>query len=286
MTTPVELSHEHVSGTGTAERRAVFLHGILGSGANLRTIARRFLAARPGWDAWLVDLRGHGSSPKGTSDPSLSAAAADVRELCAWSAVPAGAIVGHSFGGKVALEILRQGFGPSLARQNDALVPLSHVVTIDSNPGTREPLREADSALAVIDMLGTLPPSFPSRQAFVDAAVAHGKPRTLAQWLAMSTAPAPGGGVRFALDLPEIRALLSSYFAADLWPLVESPPETAQIHLIIGERSASYPAEDRARARAAATHSNRVTVDTLPTDHWVHAEDPDGLLRVMLARIP
>lgn len=275
----VELSIEPVPGPREAGRRALFLHGILGSGANLRAIARRFVAARPGWDAALVDLRGHGSSPKGTADPSLAAAAADVGALCG-RGLPVAALVGHSFGGKVALEVLRQAGGAA------APSPLEHVVTLDSNPGVREPLRTGDSALAIIELLGSLPPTFPSRAAFVDAVVGHGRSRALAQWLAMSTEPAPGGGVRLALDLGEIRGLVSDYFASDLWPTVASPPGAARVHLVIAERATSYSAEDAARARELAQRSERVTVDSLPTDHWIHAEDPEGVLRVLLARIP
>ena len=74
----VELAFEHVTSPGRATQRLLFLHGMLGRGANLRTIARRFVDQRPAWDAWLVDLRGHGASPKGSPEPSLAAAADDV----------------------------------------------------------------------------------------------------------------------------------------------------------------------------------------------------------------
>src|SRR5438128_2263010 len=50
---------------GARPRQAIaFLHGILGRGINLRMIAKRFVEALPEWAAWLVDLRGHGRSPK------------------------------------------------------------------------------------------------------------------------------------------------------------------------------------------------------------------------------
>lgn len=263
------LAHETVRGPEPAARRALFLHGLLGSGANLRTIARRFVAARPGWDALTVDLRGHGESPKSTPSPSLAAAARDVSELAASSDVPVPLIAGHSFGGKVALAA--------------AAFRIGHVVTIDSPPGPREPVRGGDSALGVIDMLRAMPPTFASRADFIAAVRARGHGQTLAQWLAMSTAPAPGGGVRAIFDLDELEALVMDYFATDLWPVVERGPSA--VHFIIGDRSSSWSPEERARARAAAA-SPRVTVDVLDTDHWVHAEDPEGLIRVLLARVP
>ncbi|TMA56549.1 MAG: alpha/beta fold hydrolase [Deltaproteobacteria bacterium] len=121
----VELAFERIEGPRPLKTIA-FLHGILGSGGNLRTIARRFVAARPRWTAWLVDLRGHGRSPKGTPDPSLEAAARDVLDLATRAAPPLAAMAGHSFGGKVALEALRIANGS-----------LEHVLAIDSMPSRR-----------------------------------------------------------------------------------------------------------------------------------------------------
>jgi esterase len=282
MSQIVELSYEHVGESATAERRVLFLHGALGSGANLRSIARRFVAARPEFDAWLVDLRGHGDSPKGTPDGDLAAMADDVKELCVWS-LPVAAIVGHSLGGKVALEILRRGFGPILSRDQKSLVPLEHVVTLDSNPGSREPLRDGDSALAVIEMLRQMPPRFASRNDFIAEIVRRGKSAGLAQWLAMSTVAAEDG-VRFALDLDELRQLLESYFAEDLWPVIENTAQVG-VHLVIAEKSSSYSSADRQKALAIAARNPRVSVDFLATDHWVHSEDPAGVLRLLLSRI-
>jgi pimeloyl-ACP methyl ester carboxylesterase len=138
----IELAFNRIAGA-SSERSIAFLPGILGRGNNLRTIASRFVEARPQWTAWLVDLRGHGRSPKGTPNPSLEAAARDVVTLAASATPPLHAIVGHSFGGKVALEAARSG----------AMASLEHVVVIDSVPGVRSSLRGDDSALAVIEAI-------------------------------------------------------------------------------------------------------------------------------------
>jgi pimeloyl-ACP methyl ester carboxylesterase len=91
--------------------------------------------------------------------------------------------------------------------------------------------------------------------------------------------------MHFALDLDEIRALILDYFARDLWPVVEHPPGVARIHLVIGDRSDSYSPADRERAARIASSNGRVTVDVLPAGHWVHVDDPDGLLRMLIHRI-
>ena len=269
----VELAFDRIDGA-RPERTIAFLHGILGRGNNLRTIARRFVEARPDWTAWLVDLRGHGQSPKGTPGPSLHAAARDVVDLAARAAPPLGAIAGHSFGGKVALEAAQIGSIGSIAS-------LEHVVVIDSVPGPRDPVQGGDSALAVIDAIESLPRTFKSRSDFIEALVAMGKTRALAQWLAGSVEP-EGDHVRFILDLNEIRVLILDYFSRDLWPVVEHPPGTARVHLVIGDRSDSYSPVDRERAARIGAQNARVTVDVLPAGHWVHVDNPDGLLRTLL----
>ena len=266
----VDLAFQRVDGA-RPERAIAFLHGILGRGINLRTIAKRFVEARPNWTAWLVDLRGHGRSPKGTPAPSLQAAARDVVNLRAREDLPLLAIAGHSFGGKVALEAARLGGKDSL----------DHVVVIDSVPGSRAPVRTPDSALALIDVLESLPPRFTSRSDFIQAFVAAGNSRTLAEWLAGSVEK-ENDDVRFILDLNEIRALILDYFACDLWPVVEHPPGAVRVHLVIADRSDSYSPADRERALRIAASNSQLTVDVLPGGHWLHVENPDGLLGKLL----
>src|SRR4030095_5380597 len=106
----VHLAFDQIDGGAPASAIA-FLHGILGRGNNLRTIARKFVEARPRWSALLGDLRGHGRSPKGAPARSIEAAARDVLELAYRTRPPLAAVVGHSFGGKIALEAARLSEG-------------------------------------------------------------------------------------------------------------------------------------------------------------------------------
>jgi len=262
----VDLAFSRIDGE-RPERTIAFLHGILGRGMNLRMLARRFVAVRSNWTALLLDLRGHGASPKGTVAPSLEAAARDVVMMARRTAPPVRVIIGHSFGGKVALEAARLGVDS-----------LEHVVMIDSMPGARVPFRGGDSALGVIDLLESLPERFESKMEFVRAVMAGGQNRVLAEWLAQSL-ERDGERVRFGLDLKEARGLISDYFARDLWPVVENPPSQVEVHLLIAEQSDSYSTEDRERAMGIAAVNKRVTVDILPGGHWLHVDNPEGLLR-------
>jgi len=264
------LFYEQIDGP-RPERAVGFLHGILGRGLNMRTLARSFIEARPTSSAWLMDLRGHGRSPKGLPDPTLEATAEDVIDVAKHEALPMSAVVGHSFGGKVALEVARLG----------ELRALEHVVVIDSVPGLRPPIVGGDSALGVIDTIESLPRAFASKLDFVRAVVTAGQPRAIADWLAGSV-ERHGDEVRFGLDLEEIRALLRDYFSRDLWPVVEHPPAGMHVHLMIADHSTSYSAADRERALKIAALNPQVTVDILPGGHWLHVDNPDGVLQTIL----
>lgn len=291
----MQLSLERVDGA-SPRAEILFLHGILGRGANLRTLAKRFVADCPGWSAVLLDLRGHGGSrldeTRGDArEPAtLAQCARDVTETTAGDRLPRRAIVGHSFGGKVALEIARLGAAASDDGSGGAVAPgptraPAHFVVLDALPGQREGARGSETTVEVLAHLASLPGPFPRRQDFIAALCARGLAPGIAEWLATSLRRGEDG-FRFGIDLGLVRALLDDYFASDLWPVVASPAGGASVHLVVGERSSVFDASDRARALALeAARPDRVTVDVLPAGHWVHVDAPDALLEVLVRRV-
>ena len=99
---PQSMLHFKSYGTPRAGRPAlVFLHGLFGSSTNWGGVARRLASDH---QVFAVDLRNHGQS---FHDPETGypALAADVRAFID-AEVPGGfAIVGHSMGGKVAMQL-------------------------------------------------------------------------------------------------------------------------------------------------------------------------------------
>ena len=91
-------------GAEDAPRSGFILHGILGSHRNWRSFARRLAADLNGWRFILVDLRCHGESASMAGPHRLSDCANDLQAIERELAQPIHAVVGHSFGGKVALE--------------------------------------------------------------------------------------------------------------------------------------------------------------------------------------
>ncbi len=257
-----------------AERWVVFLHGILGRGSNWRGIARQLLASHPSWGAALVDLRAHGDSRHLPPPDHLDAAARDVARLVDSLPGPLGALLGHSFGGKVAVAALEH-------------VRIPELFVVDSLPGARPDRRGSEGTMGVIEVLAALPERFESRDAFVALLQARGLRKALADWLATNLDRLEDGSLRFGLDVARVRTLLDDYFARELWPVLDPPPPGTRAHVVIGGRSTVYSAEDRARADELATrHPEAVDVHVLQeADHWVHVDDPAGLLAIVRAAL-
>ena len=249
----------------------LFLHGILGTRANWRGIARRFVEARPDWGAVLVDLREHGDSLGLPAPHSLHAAAEDVAELERSLAVPVEGALGHSFGGKVVLEWLRSRQGLH-----------TEAWTIDSSPSPSAPNGDSTAAAGVIRTLEGLPRDWASREAFVTAVVDAGQSAPIAQWLAMNLRRTDDGARTFGPDLEAIRALIGDYAKTDSWDVVEALPAQCTLDVVIGGRSQVFSPSDRTRIERIAEQNPAVSAHVLEhAGHWVHVDATDALVALL-----
>jgi pimeloyl-ACP methyl ester carboxylesterase len=247
------------------------LHGILGSGGNFRSIARRLAESCPAWGFILVDLRGHGLSHSPPPPHTVGAAAEDLVRLERSLGLPVAGVMGHSFGGKVAIAYL--GLRPG---------ELDQAWILDAGPGAYPDALRSGSTSEVLRMLEAMPMPLPSRERFLEMVAEKGHDKGIAEWLAMNVRRAEDG-YRLRVDLPSIRAMMSDYFEQDLWPILEAPGAAKEVHIVLGGRSTSVPAADKERYRELAARSaGAVQVHDLPkAGHWVHADDPEGLLDFM-----
>ncbi|MBW2190787.1 MAG: alpha/beta hydrolase [Deltaproteobacteria bacterium] len=267
------LAHSIVTARSTdPEQYMLFLHGILGTRANWRGIARTFVEARPAWGAVLVDLREHGDSLGMPTPHTVSAAATDVAELERFLDVPVGGALGHSFGGKVVLEWLRSRQGVR-----------TEAWTIDSSPSPSAANRDTTATAEVMRTLENLPRHWVSREAFVAAVIAAGQPPPIAQWLAMNLRRTDDGKRTFGPDLDVIRELVEDYARTDSWDVVDALPNRCSLDVVIGGRSEVFSQSDRARIQQIARQNSAISVHVLHgAGHWVQVDAPDALVALFM----
>ncbi|MBE0484681.1 alpha/beta fold hydrolase [Marinobacter sp.] len=90
--------NNRISGEGEP---LILLHGLFGSLENLGGIARRL---EDGWQIHALDQRNHGSSPH-TDDMDYPTMAADVIAYMNAQGIDQAVVLGHSMGGKVAMQV-------------------------------------------------------------------------------------------------------------------------------------------------------------------------------------
>lgn len=245
------------------------LHGIYGRGRNWQTIARAVTAARPEYACWLVDLPHHGDSGPGGHGDTVAGLAADLDDWLRSEGLEPDAILGHSFGGKVALAFA--------GRRGDR--PLQ-VWLIDSTPEAGSP---GGSAWQMLQVIRALPPRFASREEAATAIEAGGFSTGVAQWMTTNLVR-DGDGFGWRLDFDVMEALLRDFFQADLWPVVEDPAQGHDIHVLKASESSVISPEAESRLRAAPR--DRVHLHERTGGHWIHAESPDVVTALLAEQLP
>lgn len=263
-------------GEPSAGKFGIFLHGALGSGSNLRSLAGKLAKLRPDYRFCLVDLRHHGESQGAPAPNTLVACARDLDALIAELGQEPATLVGHSFGGKTALQFA-------------ALFPerLRQVWVLDSNPGAQEPTRD-NEVIRVIDAVRRTTTPAAERGQVVAELMGQGLSSGTSNWLATNLQRAPEGFVwRFQLDA--IYELMLDYFRVDLWPVLESQTADSDFHVVVAELSDRWAPENRARLESLSNASRErgtVALHVVPqAGHWLHVDNPAFLLELMASHL-
>jgi len=265
------LTHERVvAREGDPDRWMAVLHGIYGAGRNWGSVARRVVAERPEWGALLVDLRQHGGSMGFPPPHTLAAASDDLSTLFRAEALAVPALLGHSFGGKVALAHARDA-GPSLRQ----------LWIVDSTPEARPP---AGSAWEMLRVLRSLPESFAERGEGALALERAGLAHPTAQWMATNLVADRQGSYRWRIDPDEMEALLRDFFATDLWDVVEDPPGELVLHFVKAEES-SVLGEAVCTRIERAGKDGRVHLHRVAGGHWLNADNPGALVSLLVENL-
>ena len=259
-------------GDPAAPKLALLLHGALGSGSSLRSLATKLSKLRPEYRFGLVDLRHHGESQGAPLPNTLESCAQDLAALIAELGQEPDVIAGHSFGGKTAL--MFSALFPGRTRQ---------LWILDSNPGAQEPTA-TNEVIRVIQAVRSTTTPAAERAVVVQELTLQGLSTGTANWLATNLQRRPEGYVwRFNLDA--IYELMLDYFRVDLWPVLESGTADSDFRVVVAERSDRWAPENRARLQTMLqTVRERGTVELhiVPNaGHWLHVDNPAFLLELM-----
>jgi pimeloyl-ACP methyl ester carboxylesterase len=206
----------------------------------------------------------------------LDAAAADLSTLLqrleqTHAGVPRlSALVGHSFGGKVALR----------ASMLLDFTELNQVFSLDSNPGAQA-ADEDNEVLRVIRAVRAVRPPIATRAAAVEAVREQGLSAGLARWMSTNLRRSADGSYHWVFDLDAIERLLTDYFQHDYWDYLAATRSKPEYHLLIAEHSDRVDHELGRRAAALPPESQCHTHFIPDAGHWLHVDNPAAVLDVL-----
>ena len=262
------LNKEGAACRGTA----LILHGIYGCSRNWKLFGRNWSRQGDGLCVVLMDLRGHGESHGASSPHTMRACAEDLDQTLEFYGLRPKTVVGHSFGGKVALHWLEQ----------TSLLP-SDLWVLDSPPGPGpagggEP--QNSEVGRIIDIVERIP-SHPARrsdvsQHFLDGGLSS----AVARWMATNLWRGDDGLLDWHFDPVVIRELLADYWATDAQPIAEDPPGEVRVHLVRAMESRRWTKRDLLWLDRVS-HPRTFVHELKDAGHWLHVDSPDELMKLI-----
>ena len=250
----MQLNHKTYGTTGPA---LVLLHGLFGSLENWQTLARRW---SEDFRVVLVDLRNHGRSPH-HDEMTYPAMARDVAELLETLVIDRCHLLGHSMGGKVAMQ---------MALTYPTLV--ERLIVVDMAP--RQYGRGHDDVFAA---LHALDPVRLSDRREADARMKPHMPDAgVRQFLLKNLTRRDDTGYAWRMNL----AVLDRDYAQLIAP-IRAPGQTyaGPALFVRGGKSQYVRDEDVEGIRLLFPAATLATV--AGAGHWVHAERPEELYRMV-----
>ena len=247
----------HVIEAGHRGPPLVLLHGLFGSARNFGLVQREFASRRR---TIALDLRNHGASPHDANMRYADMAADVMQTLDRLSALPA-ILLGHSMGGKVAMQAALT-HAESVAR----------LIVADIAPITYPPhYRDIANAMMALPLLPSM------TRAEADAALTQSVPDAvmrafLLQNLQLGAAPA------WRIGLGEIVAAFAEIAG---WDAPADARYMGPTLFVAGATSNYVKPEHRPIIRSQFPSARFVTLKN--AGHWLHADNPSGFIAVVEA---
>jgi esterase len=238
-------------------RAVILLHGLLGSADNWHPVALQ-LAEK--FRVFALDQRNHGQSPH-SDEMNFPLLAADVNEFMAARGIESAHVIGHSMGGKTAMQF---------ALQFPARV--EKLVVADMAPRQYAPAHEKIfSALLALDLK-----TFLARQEIEDALAPEIPSLVLRRFLLKNLGCNAAGEFFWKINL---RGLAENYLQLRE-PISASKPFVKPALFVRGGKSNYVNSEDEPSIRELFPQAQIQTI--AEAGHWIHADQPEEFLRRLL----
>jgi len=233
----------------------VLLHGLFGSNENLGSVAR---ALAGDFDVTALDLRNHGRSPHGP-EMDYASLAGDVADTLDALELDRVALLGHSLGGKTAMELALSDPGR-----------VERLVVVDIAPVTYD--RRHDEEL---DALLSLELDGLRSRGDAERALADRVPNPAIRQFLLKNLARGDAGFEWRIPLATIR---------DAYSEVAAPPPSSGPYegpaLFVRGGGSDYVADDAEPAIRERFPEARI--ETIPSAaHWVHVEAPEEFVRLV-----
>ena len=235
----------------------VLLHGLFGSSDNWFGVALK-LAEK--FHVFVLDLRNHGHSPH-YAEMDYRLMAADVEKFFVTHKLENASVIGHSMGGKVAMQF---------ALSHPARV--KKLVVVDMAPRAYAPAHDKIlAALLALDLK-----AFPTRTEIEVALAAEIPSLNLRRFLLKNLGRNDDGSFQWKMNL---RAVAENYPSLGE-ALSVAIPFTNPTQFIRGGKSDYIRAEDEAEIHHLFPSAKIETIRG--AGHWVHADKPEEFVRRVL----
>ncbi len=244
----------------------VILHGLYGSSDNWLSVGRKLSEQ---YRVILVDQRNHGRSPHSTSH-TYNDMANDLLELFDDEGLDSAIIIGHSMGGKVAMQFA-------------SLHPdrVSGLVVVDILPTsygalTEEAVGQENQHAQILSSLLMLRLDLATSRDELDESLSHHiADKRIRQFLLKSIKRADDGGFQWQLNVEALSQNLSSIMGPVLHEDKDEPIAIPTLFLKGKKSNYVYP-EGEEQLKALFTNYQVKAIRN--AGHWVHAENPQDLL--------
>ncbi len=236
----------------------IILHGLFGSLDNWQSIARELAST---FEVYLVDLRNHGDSFH-HEDFSYDAMSKDLAIFLTTHTIENPIIMGHSMGGKVAMNFALKNPG-----HFDKLIVVD--IAPKSYPVHHDRILEGLSALDVKNLT--------SRNEADQQLAEYVPQRAVRQFLLKNMGREKSGGFSWKINLEGIQENIG--LVGD--GIADNLRSDKQTLFIVGKKSDYIKEEDISGIRAIFANSKIEWIEG--AGHWVHAEQPQQFLAVVNA---